>query len=153
MKKDKLWHWLFLVGIFFKGLDGVLEFLAGLAFLFLKHDLTTKYINILFQRQLLQNPPQMVIDGLMRFSENTQLFVAVYLLGHGIIKMGIVAGLYLKKLWVYPLAQIILTLFVIYQSYRFFHTFSLLLLFLTGLDIFIIFLIRTESKRLSCLKL
>lgn len=123
MKKDKLWHWLFLVGIFFKGLDGVFEFFAGLAFLSLKHGLIIKYINILFQQELFQNPPQFIINGLMLFSENTQMFAAVYLLGHGIIKMGIVAGLYLKKLWVYPLAQIFLSLLVAYQLYRFFHTF------------------------------
>ena len=153
MKKNKLWHLLFLVGIFFKGLDGVLEFLGGLIFLFLKHHAIVKYVGILLRPELIEDPHDIFANYLLDLasltSTSTEFFAAIFLLVHGGIKISIVTGLYLKKLWTYPLAQYILSLFVIYQLYRFSHTFSVLLIFLTVIDIFIIFLIHKEHKRLA----
>ena len=122
MKKEKLWHTLFLVGIFFKGLDGVLESLGGLVLLFFNNTLLIKYINFLLNGELSEKPPDPIINYLLNLShvsENTQLFAGAYLVGHGIIKMAVVAGLYFKKLWVYPLAEVVLILFIAYQSYIF----------------------------------
>jgi uncharacterized membrane protein len=152
MKKEKLWHWLFLVAIFFKGLDGVLELLAGLVLLFLSHTSLIKYVNFLFSEELSETPPDLLVHYLFNFSylsENTQLFAGAYLVGHGIIKITIVAGLYFKKLWVYPLAEVVLILFIAYQSYRFSYTYSVLLFFLTVVDAIIILLIYKEYKRLK----
>jgi uncharacterized membrane protein len=153
MIKNKLWHLLFLVAVFFKGLDGALELLGGLALLLIKHGTIIKYVNSLFYYILSEDPDDPIAAYLINYvagiSKNTELFAAIYLLGHGIIKVGIVTGLYLKKLWVYPLAELILALFVIYQLYRFSHTSSILLLLLTVVDAFIIFLIWKEYRRLA----
>jgi uncharacterized membrane protein len=153
MKHNKLWHVLFLIGIFFKGLDGVLEFFGGLMFLFLRHGAIVKYTHILFQNELSEDPHDIIANYLINLaahtSRDTEFFAAIYLLVHGVIKISIVMGLYLRKLWIYPLAQLVLSLLVIYQLYRFSHTFSVLLILLTILDVFIIFLIRTEHKRLT----
>ena len=155
MKTNKLWHILFLISIFFKGLDGVLEFAGGLVFLFLKHGAIIKYMSILFQPELAEDPNDIIANYLMNLaghiSSDTEFFAAIYLLVHGIVKISIVSGLYLRKLWVYPVAELILSLLVIYQIYRFSHTFSILLILLTIIDLFIIFLIQTEYKRLSVL--
>jgi uncharacterized membrane protein len=153
MKKNRLWHLLFLVGIFFKGLDGTLEFFGGLVFLFLNKSTIAKYTHILLQGELSEDPNDIIANYLINLaahtSRDTEFFAAIFLLVHGIIKILIVTGLYLRKLWIYPLAEFVLGLFVIYQLYRFSHTFSVLLIFLTIVDIFIIFLIYTEHKRLS----
>ena len=156
MKKEKLWHTLFLVGIFFKGLDGVLESLGGLVLLFFNNTLLIKYINFLLNGELSEKPPDPIINYLLNLShvsENTQLFAGAYLVGHGIIKMAVVAGLYFKKLWVYPLAEVVLILFIAYQSYRFTHTFSIVLLFLSVVDAAVILLIYKEYKRLKSQRL
>ncbi|MEJ2702886.1 MAG: DUF2127 domain-containing protein [Sedimentisphaerales bacterium] len=155
MKKEKLWHVLFLVGIFFKGLDGVLESLGGLVLLFLNHTSLMKYVNdvtFLFHEELTERPPDAIFQYLLNVahvSENTQLFAGIYLVGHGAIKMAIVAGLYFKRLWVYPLAEGVLGLFIVYQLYRFTHTYSILLLFLSVVDAAVILLIYKEYKRLK----
>ena len=155
MKKYKLWHILFLIGIFFKGLDGVLETCGGLVLLFLKHATILKYTRYFFKNELAQYQQNIVVQYLINLvahtSRDTEVFAAVYLLVHGVIKISIAMGLYLRKLWVYPLAEIVLSLLAIYQIYRFFHTYSILLIILTGLDIFMIFLIWTEHKRLTAL--
>jgi len=153
MKKSKIWQILFLVGVFFKGLDGVLETLGGLIFLFLRHGALEKFARIVFKGELAEEPHDIIANYLINLaahtSRDTEFFAAIFLLVHGIIKILIVTGLYLRKLWIYPLAEFVLGLFVIYQLYRFSHTFSVLLIFLTIVDIFIIFLIYTEHKRLS----
>jgi len=144
---------LFLIAVFFKGLDGTLELLGGLVLLLIKHGTIINYVNSLFYYILSEDPDDPIAGYLIHYvagiSKNTELFAAVYLLGHGIIKVGIVTGLYLKKLWVYPLAQLVLVVFVVYQLYRFSHTSSVLLLVLTAIDAFIIFLIWKEYRRLA----
>jgi uncharacterized membrane protein len=152
MKRGKLWHWLFLVAIFFKGLDGLLEVSGGLILLFLSHTSLIRYVNFLFSQELSERPSDPVIQylfSLTHISENTQLFAGIYMLGHGLVKVGIVTGLYFRKLWVYPLAEVILIAFIVYQSWRFAHTHSPLLLFLTLVDAVIIFLIYKEYIRLK----
>lgn len=153
MKLKKLWHIFFLIGIFFKGLDGLLEFFGGMIFLFIRHGNIAKYTRILLQHEIIEDPNDIIANYLINFaghiSRNTEIFASLYLLVHGIIKISIILGLYTRKLWVYPLAEFILSLFVIYQIYRFCHTFSILLIFLSIIDLFIIFLIWTEYRRLT----
>ena len=58
-------------------------------------------------------------------------------------------GLLQKKLWSYPASLIVLGLFIIYQLYRFFYTYSLGLIVLTVFDLIIMVLIWHEY-RLVC---
>jgi uncharacterized membrane protein len=134
-------------------MDGVLEFVGGLVFLFLTHGALEKYARIVFKGELAEDPHDIIANYLINLaahtSRDTEFFAAIFLLVHGAIKISIVTGLYLRKLWIYPLAEIVLSVFVVYQLYRFSHTLSVLLIFLSIIDIFIIFLIRTEHKRLT----
>ena len=155
-KKKKLWHWLFLIAVIFKGLDGTLEFLGAIVLLFLSNKYLMGIVDFLFRHELTEKPTDPIILyllNLIHVSENTQLFAGVYLLGHGIVKVALAAGLFFKKLWVYPVAEIILFIFISFQLYRFFYTYSFLLLFLTILDTAVIFLIYKEYRRLKTLRL
>lgn len=144
---------MFLIGIFFKDLDGIVESFGGLILLFIKQGAIAKYTGILFQHELSEDPHDKVANYLINLAgsifRGTEFFASIFLLVHGIIKISLVTGLYLRKLWVYPLAELILSLFIIYQLYRFTDTFSVLLIFLTIVDGFIVFLIQTEYKRLT----
>jgi uncharacterized membrane protein len=152
MKISKIWHILFIIGIFFKAVDGVLELAGGLVFLFLAPGTLEKYARIMLKGEFTEDPYDIIANYLIHLaahtSRGTEFFAAIYLLGHGAIKISIVTGLYLRKLWIYPVAEVILAVLAVYELYRFSHTLSLLLLFLAVIDIFIIFLIRTEYKRL-----
>ena len=156
IRKEKLWHWLFLAAVFFKGLDGTLELLGGLVLLFLSNTFLMNHVEFLFHHEFAEKPTDPIIQYLLNvihISENTQLFAGAYLLGHGIVKVTIAGGLLLKKIWVFPVAEIILIVFITYQIYRFTHTNSPLLLFLTILDTAVIFLIYKEYKRIKRMKL
>jgi uncharacterized membrane protein len=115
----KLWHLLFLVGLFFKGLDGVLEITGGLVLLLIKHGTLVKLVRTLFSHELAEDSSDVIANYFIHLvsglSQNTEFFAGIFLFGHGIIKSGIVAGLLLRKLWVYILAMVLLVLFVVYQ--------------------------------------
>lgn len=156
IRRETLWHWLFLAAVFFKWIDGSFEFLGGVVLFLFTNNTLVHWVKFLFVHELAQKPTDPVIEYILNFihvSENTQLFAGVYLAAHGVVKVFLAMGLFFKKLWVYPLAEIILAMFISYQLFRFAHTLSVLLLFLTILDGGVILLIYKEYKRIRRMKL
>lgn len=64
----------------------------------------------------------------------------------GLTKPTLVAGLLRGKLWAYPAALWFLTVFVLYQTYRIFLTYSVALAGLTAFDLVVMFLIWHEYR-------
>ena len=141
-----------MIGIIIKGIDGILELISGVILFLIKSDLITKIIQTLFQHELVQDPTDIIANYLIHTSQNLTIsalsFATIYLIIHGSVKIGLVLGLWYKKLWAYPLVGVILSLFIIYQLIKFFSTHSIILLFLTSIDVLIIILLRFEYKRL-----
>ena len=79
------------------------------------------------------------------------MFAATYLLWHGIVKIGLVAALLLRRRWAYPWAIVAFTLFLVYQLYRYSHTHAPELLVLSGVDVLVIGLTWLEYKRLEAI--
>jgi uncharacterized membrane protein len=67
-------------------------------------------------------------------SSGGKLFVSIYLLGHGVIKMLMVLGLLREKRWVFPVAIIVLLGFIGFQIYYLCGHFSIGLVIFTLLD-------------------
>lgn len=153
LRKDKILHDLFIIGIIIKAIDGVLELIGGITLSLVKSDLISKIIQTLFQHEIAQDPSDFIANYFVQLSHSLSIsiisFAAIYLIIHGSIKLGLFSGLWYKKLWAYPLAGVVLSLFVVYQFIRFFNTHSALLLFLTLIDILILVLLRFEYKRLK----
>jgi uncharacterized membrane protein len=107
----------------------------------------------LLTSELLEDPKDLVANTLLhaaqRLSANTRVFASVYLLVHGIVKVGLVVALWKKRLWAYPVAGIVLVLFTFYQVYLFSHSRSLFQLFLTAVDVVILLLLWSEYKRVT----
>ncbi len=83
-----------------------------------------------------------------QLSGDVKLFGALFLLSHGVVKIGLVAGLLLRRHWAYPAAIGVFLLFLVYQLYRYAHTHALWLLALSVLDVFVIALTWIEYRRL-----
>jgi uncharacterized membrane protein len=152
VNKGKILHDLFRVSIAIKGIDGILEFISGISLMFIKSDFLSNIVQLLFQHELVQDPTDLVANLLIKstqhLSTGTISFAAFYLIIHGLIKIGIVTSLLFRKLWAYPLGGVVLFIFVVYQVLRVLKTHSLILIFLTAIDILIIALLRSEYKRL-----
>ena len=146
-------HYLFELGVSLKFLNGVLEVVGGILLFFSTPQSLSRLATTLLTSELLEDPKDLVANALLhavhRLSPNAQLFASVYLLVHGLVKVGLVIALWKKKLWAYPLAGVILVLFTVYQMYLFFHSGSLLQVFLTVVDVVILLLLRSEWKRVA----
>jgi uncharacterized membrane protein len=148
--REKTFHRLFTLGVVIKGVDGVLEIAGGWLMLFVRGDRLTAIVHYLTEGELSEDPEDLVANFLRNLVENltlsTELFAAVYLLAHGLIKIWLVSGLLRRRLWAYPSALCVLNAFIAYQVYRLTLTHSPALLALTVFDLVIVFLIWHEYR-------
>ena len=139
-QKEKFIHRIFVWGVLLKAFDGVLEIIGGIVLFF--PGALTRVVVTLVQNELIEDPHDFLAvhlqNALPALLAHTGWFAAFYVLSHGVVKLALVAGLLRDKLWAYPSAIIIFTLFVVYQLYEYFFTHSLFLLLLTALDLFVI---------------
>ena len=151
--RDTALHIVFWTGIIFKGIDGVLETIAGIALLVVSTRFISNLVHVIFRHELFQDPNDLLANYVVsladRLSVSTKTFAAVYLLVHGVIKMGLVGAIWRKRLWAYPLTGVVFSLFVLYQAARYVFTHSLMLVLLTAVDIIVIALLPHEYRRLS----
>lgn len=138
-------HLLFKIGIVIKGVDGALEAIAGFALFFTTTAALRTLVDWLTAGELQEDPTDFVANHLVDFFHhltiNTKYFASIYLLIYGVAKVGLVAGLLRGKLWAYPVALIVLGLFLCYQIYRLSYTHSIGLALVSLLDLIILALI------------
>jgi uncharacterized membrane protein len=144
-------HDLFLIGIIIKGVDGLLELIGGIILLFIKVDFLAKIIEKIFQHELAHDPTDFFANYFMHTSQSITtsmlLFAAIYLIVHGAIKISLFLALWYKKHWAYPVAAVVLSLMIIYQLIRINAHHSIILIFLTLIDMIILVLLRFEYHR------
>lgn len=143
-------HTAYLIGIALKGLDGLLEMTGGAALLLISRPAIIRLTEFLVQGELSEDPRDFIaahaLHAARNLSPGTQQFVSAYLLVHGAIKVGLVAGLLLRWRRAYPVALLLLTAFIGYQVYRLYLYHSPALAVFTAIDIVIVLLIRHEWK-------
>lgn len=145
------WHQLFEIGIWIKGVDAVIECGAGVALAIIGTKTIVRWVDGLAWAELIENPHDVVAGQLLALTHHVPLgaetFYAAYLLGHGAIKLVLVAGLLTGKLWSYPVAVAALVAFIAYQIYRLCLTASTGLMILTVFDVVVVLLIWHEWRR------
>ena len=158
LEKEKNIHFVFEVSLIFKAIFAALEILTGIAAYFISQQFLLSIVGAITADELAEDPRDFISNYLLHsaqnFSISTQHFTALYLLSHGIIKLFIIIGLLRKKIWYYPVGLIMFGIFVIYQLYRFSFTHSVWLIFLTVLDLVVMWLtwheymyLRTRTSR------
>ncbi len=146
-------HRLFNISLFLKGLTGVFEIILGVAAAFISRDLLLYWVNLLTRRELLQDPgdvfAQYMITTAQQYSISAQLFVSVYFLIHGFVKILLIYALLKQKLWAFPVAIIVFGLFLACQIYEYIQSPQLSLVVLSVLDIIVIVLTYIEYKHIT----
>ncbi len=141
-------HQIFEVSVLLKGAHALLECVGGLTLVFVSTGAIVKFVNIITQEELLEDPHDIVATHLFilaqNFSMSSKNFYAFYLLSHGIVKIFLVISLLRNRLWAYPASLVVMSLFIAYQLYRFFYTGSIGLIVLTVFDLVIMVLIWHE---------
>jgi uncharacterized membrane protein len=139
------------VTLILKGLDGLLELVGGILLLAVSPETINRFAHWATQHELSEDPHDFIANHLLKITANlhkTQLFGAVYLLTHGLVKLVIVIGLLRREHWAYYVAFVFLGGFVIYQIYRMTFDPSVGLALLTAFDLLIIYLTWREYRRM-----
>ncbi len=152
-RRNRLVHLFFDIGVIAKGVDGVLELVGGALLFFVSSPTLYHIARVLTRHELSTDPDDPIsnylLDSTRHLSHHAKIFAAIYLLWHGVVKLGLVAGLLLKKHLAYPAAMIAFGLFILYQLYRYMHTHAPELIVLSVLDAVVIVLTWFEYKRLQ----
>jgi uncharacterized membrane protein len=128
------------------------ELLAALALAFGSADLLDGLVRLVLDHHLLGGPQSALAERFAAGEEHLvgagRTFAVVYLLLHGITKCGLVLALARRVRAAYPVAVVVLGLFVVYELYRAVRTGSVVLPLLAALDVFVIVLIIREYRLL-----
>lgn len=131
---------------------GVLVIIGAIFFIFAEPTRTKKFIEMITLYELSEDPKDFNVNHLLQnthtYSVSSQIFSIIFLASHGVIKIVLVYALLKKKMWAFPVAISVFSLFLIYQLYRFSITNSFGILLLSIFDIIVIALTYREYKKI-----
>jgi len=141
----------FRLAVILKGLDGIVEALCGAVLLAVPAAAIRGAIATLATNEIQEDKRAFIAHSILTLDQkldvHVQLFVAIYLLAHGLIKIGLATAL-LKRYWrLYPYAIGFLLAFIVYQAYLIGYNRSLVLIVLTLFDCTVAALAYTEWRR------
>ena len=141
----------FEISVLLKAFFGFCEILGGILFAISDRFIMNNFIISMAQQEIAEDPNDLIANFLIKSANSlanaSQVFAVVYLVFHGAINIFLAVFLLKNKIWAYPWSMFFFSLFIIYQAYRYFHTYSIELLFLMLFDAFIVFIIWLEYKR------
>ncbi len=153
--RDSRWFQrLYIVTIVIKGIDGLIELLAGLTLL-VAPGLLHHVLSYLFGRANVNHGHFMhfVAENIARIDADLArgglTIVILFLVTHGVVKLGLVYALLRKFLWAYPYALAILGLFFLYQLYLCVVHPTIGMALFTLLDALIIWIVWGEWQKLK----
>jgi uncharacterized membrane protein len=143
-------HLVFELSLWLKGAFALSEVIAGVAAYFISQQFLLSMVLWVTKEEFAEDPQDIIANSLLHavqnFSVSTQKFVALYLLGHGVIKLWLIIGLLRRRLWYYPVAMVVFASFIAYQLYRYTFSHSVWLLLITVLDIIVVALTWHEYR-------
>lgn len=145
---DRLFRFALLV----KGIDGALELIGAVVLLAISGQAVHRLVADVMARDLIGPPDgtlaRHLVAGTEEFASGNRTFAVAYLGLHGVVKLLLVVALLREWVPAYPVAVVVLGVFVVYEIYRAVHTGSIVLPFLAALDIAIIVLVVREYREL-----
>ena len=121
IKRSLVLHDAYLGAILIKGFDGGVEILAGLIIAITGPQRIYAWVIRLTAPELTGHHPALhaIRSGAERLAESSHHFVVIYLLVHGLLKLGVVLAL-LKGggHWVFPIASAVLVGFIAYMGWH-----------------------------------
>lgn len=155
-RRDHVLDVVFLVGVFFKGLDGLVELIGGVLILFLSPAGLTSVARSLTAGELLEDPHDIIanllLKGARQLDAQGTFVIALFLLIHGVVKVAIVISLIVGATRIYPWAIGALSILTIVQIVDFVVKPSIGVALLTLMDFVVIVLTWREWRQHRGLK-
>ena len=149
-QRTSLAHRAYLVAISIKGLDGAVELLLGVAVAILGAQRFSAWLISWSAPEIAANPEghfmHFVRHSADEMAHASTAFVIVYLLVHGVLKLGIAINLLREKKWIYPVAVVVLGGFILFMGYRLSTHWSAWLLCFAGFDVVTLALVINEWR-------
>lgn len=147
-KKEEVVDKSFKVILFAKVIFALGQTASGFLLLLFKPSQLQNLLYLLTQGELKEDPSDFIASHLIQLGTHISLsgqhIAAIYLLIHGLVKMVTLFLLYQKKLWSYPLSIVMFSGFIIFQLKEFLLNGHWILILLTVIDLFMIYLTWSE---------
>jgi uncharacterized membrane protein len=152
-QKSSTAHKAYLAAIAIKGFDGAVELLLGIVVAIIGrqglYDLLIGYIAPELESHQRPHAAHFIrhsADGLMHAHD----FLIIYLLAHGILKLGIAIGLFRENTnWIFPVGSAVLVGFIAYMGFRLTEHWSYWLLSFALFDCVTLLLVLNEWRNHS----
>ncbi|MEH0108190.1 DUF2127 domain-containing protein [Tersicoccus sp. MR15.9] len=149
-RNEKVASVVFVLGIIGKGVDGLIEVIAGIPLLIFSPAALVTLSQTLTAEELRQDPhdliANLIVHGAAHLTGTSAKIGAVYLLFHGIVKLAIVVALLIGTRRIYPWAMGALGVFLVIQIVQFAIAPSVGVALLTVLDALILWLTWREWR-------
>ncbi|HXC35709.1 MAG TPA: DUF2127 domain-containing protein [Candidatus Acidoferrales bacterium] len=151
--REKLFHRLFEIGVWIKGIDGLIETAGGILLLTVSLQALNSYVIALTQDEIQEDSGDLIANALRHaaehLTESSKLTAGAYLLGNGFVKVFLATCILRGKLWCYPVAMAVISLFILLQCGRLGFHFSWPMFTGTIIDVAIVLLIWREYRKLK----
>lgn len=116
LSRARVLHFAYLGAIAIKGLDGLIEFVAGLTIALIGSRRLYHFAVWATAPELARHPANhaahAIRHGAYNFAHHSHKFVIIYLLAHGLLKIGLVVNLFIEHLWIFPVSAAVLLGFI-----------------------------------------
>ena len=151
--RERLYHRLFQIGVWIKGIDGLIETVGGIVLLFVSLDAINRDVIAITENEIREDAGDLIANALRHaahhMTQSSKQIAGAYLVGNGVVKVFLVVGILRGKLWCYPVAMAVITFFILLQCLRLCFHFSWTMSLATIIDVAIVFLIWREYHRLG----
>lgn len=138
----------FEISLLLKGLDGLLETLSGLMFLFIKPSWILDVAHGIVGYQPHSFIGKHILEAAQHFNKGAAIFASLYLLSHGVVKLVLIIAILREQAWAYIGLIVVTALFMVYQIYHLiFVSVTFTFIFLTLFDGVVVYLTAREYKR------
>lgn len=141
----------FEIGLLLKAVDGLVETIGGIFFLFIRPEQVSHWVRTLTAHELSQDPHDFLAGHLLHwansFTKGAAVFAGLYLLLHGVVKLVLVVEILREHLWAYIGLVIVTGGFIIYQLVHIFEKPTFSYVALTVFDAVIVLLTVKEYGR------
>ena len=150
--REKLFHRLFLLGIWLKGLNGIVQIAGGILLLTVSLESLNQFVIQLTGDEIEEDSGDLIAKALRQavnhMTPSSKVVAGLYLVANGIVRVFLAYGILRGKLWYFPVGMGIISVFVVGLIARLTFHFTYLVFFLVLINIAVILLIWREYKRL-----
>ncbi|HEX3431525.1 MAG TPA: DUF2127 domain-containing protein [Rhizomicrobium sp.] len=140
----------FVAAVAVKGIDGLVETFVGIVVAILGtqgiYDLVIQFTAPELDVHPQSKAVHLLRHGASTFAHASSRFVVIWLVVHGIVKLALAIELLRGKVWIFPVAAMILSGFVVYMAYKLVGHFSPWLLAFALFDAVTVALILNEWR-------